>query len=202
MNSLGVELKSQRGQRNMTQSEAAAKIGIEQSFLSKLESDQSWASVDVLRRICKAYGMRPAQLLAQVDIDCLRGNVNYQSLLADDRRRRSWFMGIGALCTSLIFVVLIWAAAQQLVVLPGLQAVPPEPPLMSMDFEGLPAEMALTMIADLGGFTIANPQLLAGKQVTLNVASVHWREVLALTLAQLALSGELQGSVLALQTTP
>jgi len=55
MESLGKHLKILRAARSLTQTEAAQRIGIEQSYLSKLESEQAWASLEILKRVCRVY---------------------------------------------------------------------------------------------------------------------------------------------------
>ena len=52
---LGEKLRTLREQKNWTQPQAAEAIGIEQSYLSKLENDHSAPSADVFRRIITAY---------------------------------------------------------------------------------------------------------------------------------------------------
>lgn len=49
------ELRQIRLERKWTQGKAAQEIGIQQSYLSKLENDQAIASEDILLKICQAY---------------------------------------------------------------------------------------------------------------------------------------------------
>ena len=60
-------IRLKREQSGWTQPEAAAKIGIEQSYLSKLENGRSIPSADVYQRVCEAYGVSSAALYAAID---------------------------------------------------------------------------------------------------------------------------------------
>lgn len=48
-------LRQLRLKRGLTQGHAAKAIGIQQSYLSKLENDQAIASMEILQRICDVY---------------------------------------------------------------------------------------------------------------------------------------------------
>lgn len=48
---------AETGEENWTQPEASAAAGIEQSYLSKLETGKSWPSEDVFARVASAYGV-------------------------------------------------------------------------------------------------------------------------------------------------
>lgn len=64
---LGDKLKSLRVARSWTQPEAADAIGVEQSYLSKLENNHSVPSADVLRRIAGAYETTLAEIVDSLD---------------------------------------------------------------------------------------------------------------------------------------
>jgi len=53
----GDYLRQKREEKNWTQPEASAAAGIEQSYLSKLETGKSWPSEDVFARLTTAYGI-------------------------------------------------------------------------------------------------------------------------------------------------
>lgn len=53
----GDYLRQKREEKNWTQPEASAAAGIEQSYLSKLETGKSWPSEDVFARVASAYGI-------------------------------------------------------------------------------------------------------------------------------------------------
>lgn len=55
MSSLGMELKRLRANKNWTQAFAAREIGIQQSYLSKLENGQFIPSLDVLEKLSICY---------------------------------------------------------------------------------------------------------------------------------------------------
>jgi len=90
MESLGKHLKILRAARSLTQTEAAQRIGIEQSYLSKLESEQAWASLEILKRVCRVYKIDLKALLSQVDQESLRGNLQYQGFLQRESQRTQY----------------------------------------------------------------------------------------------------------------
>lgn len=63
----GARLKQIRTERNLTQPQFAELIGIEQSYLSKLENDKSQPSAEMFGNITTALGMAPADFLADLD---------------------------------------------------------------------------------------------------------------------------------------
>ena len=58
----GDYLRQTREEKGWTQPDAAAKIGIEQSYLSKLETGKSYPSEDVFARLIEAYEINIAHL--------------------------------------------------------------------------------------------------------------------------------------------
>jgi transcriptional regulator with XRE-family HTH domain len=63
----GEKLKQLRSERNLTQPQLAQAIGIEQSYLSKLENDKSVPSADIFQSILKAFSIDVATFLEGVD---------------------------------------------------------------------------------------------------------------------------------------
>lgn len=61
---LGNNIKSLRAEHNLSQPELAAKIGIEQSYLSKLENDKSIPSNDIFNNILEAFDISLETFLA------------------------------------------------------------------------------------------------------------------------------------------
>ena len=53
----GDYLRQKREEKNWTQPEASSAAGIEQSYLSKLETGKSWPSEDVFARVASAYSI-------------------------------------------------------------------------------------------------------------------------------------------------
>ena len=76
---LGDKLRLLREQRQWTQPQAAEHIGIEQSYLSKLENDHSVPSVEVFRRIVEAYETDVAGIVDDID----PSNINNLTQVAD-----------------------------------------------------------------------------------------------------------------------
>jgi len=63
----GEKLRKLRGDQKLTQPELAGKMGIEQSYLSKLENGKSLPSNDVLNRILDVFGLEVGDLLTDLD---------------------------------------------------------------------------------------------------------------------------------------
>jgi len=71
----GERIKQLRTERNMTQPQLADAIGIEQSYLSKLENDKSVPSSDIFQAILRAFGVEVEALLTGVDDNIIRGDL-------------------------------------------------------------------------------------------------------------------------------
>jgi transcriptional regulator with XRE-family HTH domain len=63
----GEKVKQLRAERNLTQPQLAQAIGIEQSYLSKLENDKSVPSADIFQGILRAFSIDVATFLEGVD---------------------------------------------------------------------------------------------------------------------------------------
>jgi transcriptional regulator with XRE-family HTH domain len=63
----GDRVKQLRSDRNLTQPQLAQTIGIEQSYLSKLENDKSIPSAEIFQAILKSFGIDVATFLEGVD---------------------------------------------------------------------------------------------------------------------------------------
>ena len=63
----GEKVRQLRAERNLTQPQLAQLIGIEQSYLSKLENDKSVPSADIFQAILKAFSVDVATFLEGVD---------------------------------------------------------------------------------------------------------------------------------------
>lgn len=63
----GEKVKQLRAERNLTQPQLAQAIGIEQSYLSKLENDKSVPSADIFQAILRAFSIDVATLLEGID---------------------------------------------------------------------------------------------------------------------------------------
>jgi transcriptional regulator with XRE-family HTH domain len=101
----GDYLRQKREAKGWTQPDAANKAGIEQSYLSKLETGKSYPSEDVYARLVAAYEIDAGELVRQVgsaEIAKLReiGEVRTAVLEAQNGRKtfeRSWMIA-GLLC--------------------------------------------------------------------------------------------------------
>jgi|GEM_PF-7061651 len=194
MNTLGSELKILRSKKQWSQSEAAKLMGIEQSFLSKLESDQSWASIDVLKKICKVYNMKPAQLLSHVSVESLKGNLQYQGLLINDKHRKQAI--VTTLSTCLLFLILWFSATNNWIRLPGLQATDPNHQSISLHFEKITAQELMQILADISNLKVEGIELLSNELVDLNIQNKQWDMVLTEFLDSQNLKTEIFGGAI------
>ena len=64
---LGQIIKSYRNEKGLSQPEFSEQIGIEQSYLSKLENDKSIPSNDTIKALLRVLGVSLQQLLEQVE---------------------------------------------------------------------------------------------------------------------------------------
>lgn len=69
---LGEKLRSLRAISGWTQPECADKIGIEQSYLSKLENDKSIPSAEIFDAICAVYKTSPDEIIKDINKDYVR----------------------------------------------------------------------------------------------------------------------------------
>jgi transcriptional regulator with XRE-family HTH domain len=103
----GEKLKQIRTDKNLTQPQLSAAIGIEQSYLSKLENDKSQPSADMFSAIVKALELAPAEFLSGIDNKVLRTSLRHipevsQFLDGSVTRRvhdaRKWLFAAAAGC--------------------------------------------------------------------------------------------------------
>ena len=64
---IGEKIKQLRTEKNLTQPQLAEAIGIEQSYLSKLENDKSVPSADIFQAILKALNIEVGSFLEGID---------------------------------------------------------------------------------------------------------------------------------------
>jgi transcriptional regulator with XRE-family HTH domain len=79
----GEKVRQLRTERNLTQPQLAQAIGIEQSYLSKLENDKSVPSADIFQAILKAFSIDVASLLAGVDEKQIHSDLRQVPEVAD-----------------------------------------------------------------------------------------------------------------------
>ncbi|WP_157981776.1 helix-turn-helix domain-containing protein [Aliidiomarina soli] len=96
---LGEIIRYHRQQQGLSQPELASKAQIEQSYLSKLENDNSYPSDDILKRILSGLDLDIADLCAQLDIRSADPKVmhiesirTYMGRFQQQSQRRSVFL--------------------------------------------------------------------------------------------------------------
>lgn len=72
---IGEKIKKLRTDRNLTQPQLAEAIGIEQSYLSKLENDKSVPSADIFQAILRALAVDTREFLQDIDERILQGSL-------------------------------------------------------------------------------------------------------------------------------
>lgn len=74
---IGERIKQIRAEKNLTQPQLAEMIGIEQSYLSKLENDKSIPSADIFQLLLKGLEMTTADFLQGIDKDLLHKQLKH-----------------------------------------------------------------------------------------------------------------------------
>jgi len=114
----GSYLKKQRSQKNWTQPIAALKMGIEQSYLSKLETGKSCPSQEIFNSIIKAYDIDINEMTTQIDseeLDKLREIKEVRSAVLKKQKSaqtsvRNWmiagvtFLMLGGACFAISII--------------------------------------------------------------------------------------------------
>lgn len=104
----GDYLRQKREQKSWTQPEAAAKVDIEQSYLSKLETGKSYPSEDIFNRLVGAYQFDPADMSRQIfseELDKLREIKEVRTVVLE--RQKSELKSVrGWLVAGLVFLML------------------------------------------------------------------------------------------------
>jgi transcriptional regulator with XRE-family HTH domain len=74
---IGERIKQIRAEKNLTQPQLAEMIGIEQSYLSKLENDKSIPSADIFQSLLKGLEMTSAEFLQEIDKDSMHKQLKH-----------------------------------------------------------------------------------------------------------------------------
>lgn len=64
---LGELLRQARQTAGLTQDELAHQAGVDRSYLSELEHDKKSPTIKMLFRLCAPLGVKPSQLMAQME---------------------------------------------------------------------------------------------------------------------------------------
>jgi transcriptional regulator with XRE-family HTH domain len=103
----GDKLKQIRTQKNMTQPQMAEAIGIEQSYLSKLENDKSVPSADMFQAILRSLDMDPKEFLKDIDRKILQTSLKQipevaaylnTSMIVKTHNVKQWLFGSAFSC--------------------------------------------------------------------------------------------------------
>ena len=195
MLTLGQALRARRKVLGHTQTDASKLIGIEQSYLSKLETDNAWASDDVLETICKRYRIRPRELLQEVNQESLRGNDQYQGLVFRSSQRQRLYRHLAvSVGLAIAFVGALWVAAYD-----GSTAARPQHERLSAELRDIDGVVALSMIGDWGGLTFQGLDQVDGTIEYLKFEDRPWDEALAITAGSLGYIVVLKGREVTLQ---
>ena len=199
METLGRLLKDTRAKHSLTQTEAAEQIGIEQSYLSKLESDQAWASLEVLSRVCRVYKTDVKNLLGQVDQESLSGNFQYQGFLQRElsTKRRAWMMTGGVLA-----VCLVISGAYILTLNNETKVISPTHTPISLRIDDVNGKDVLVMVAEYGDLTIDGLEQVDGKISNLDLKDEPWDIALARVALGLGFKVEITGAKVELIPIP
>ncbi|WP_113906710.1 helix-turn-helix domain-containing protein [Aliidiomarina celeris] len=94
---LGEFLKQQRAQHGLSQADLAEQMGIEQSYLSKLESDRSMPSADIFTRWLNSLNISLSEVLQPFDHSYVQGKLRQipqvAALLNQRSAQQGWFRG-------------------------------------------------------------------------------------------------------------
>lgn len=74
---IGERIKQIRAEKNLTQPQLAEIIGIEQSYLSKLENDKSIPSAEIFQSLLKGLEMTAADFLQGIDKDSMHKQLKH-----------------------------------------------------------------------------------------------------------------------------
>lgn len=104
----GEKLRQLRTDKNLTQPQLAESIGIEQSYLSKLENDKSIPSAEIFQAILKALAVDVGTLLDNIDKKFIHGQLRQipevanhlrASIAGDLHNIKKWLFASAAACT-------------------------------------------------------------------------------------------------------
>ncbi|WP_299596765.1 helix-turn-helix domain-containing protein [uncultured Microbulbifer sp.] len=199
MESLGSRLKLIRAGLRWSQTESARKVGIEQSYLSKLESGQALPSADCLERICEVYGADVQELLAGLNEQLLRRKPELLALRQpfSERKPRTWSLWrveILGLAAALVFTCFALVGK-----FPGMaEPEAPEHELLSMQIEQVDGRKVIEMFAEYGGLKVSGIELVHGEIDSLQLDQVPWDIALTEVAKKLNLRVKISGGYVTL----
>lgn len=92
---IGAKLKAQRRARGLSMEQVAEAVGVNRSFISKLEADIAQPSVATLLRYCEAVGIRPGSLFDPPPTQLVRRDEAVRIDLGGERMTEYLISGTG-----------------------------------------------------------------------------------------------------------
>nr|WP_281383134.1 helix-turn-helix transcriptional regulator [Microbulbifer rhizosphaerae] len=186
---LGEAMKLARLEQRLSQSAVARSLGIQQSYLSKVENDTATPSVTVLQKLCSAYGVKTHRLLRQLDREVLRRNGAYRAHLQKTlRQRRATRAGLAS--------VLVAAVSLSALLLGRETASIHRPVTLVLDeVDGVEA---IDLFAAYGQLEVRGRHLVAGKSVSIEVREIPWDQAFSELAKRLGVRAEFSGAIVEL----
>ncbi|WP_346838271.1 helix-turn-helix transcriptional regulator [Microbulbifer sp. SAOS-129_SWC] len=188
---LGELMKLARLERQLPQSAVAEQLGIQQSYLSKVENDTALPSVDILRRLSGFYGLSTPRLLRQLDPAILRRNAAYRAHLTWALRRRQMIRaGVVAALVAVAF------GASRLLL--NRETVAPIHQPVTLQLENIDGARAIDLFAAYGHLEVRGRDLVAGKTVSIDVRDMPWDRAFVELADRLGMRAEFSGALVQL----
>ena len=117
----GDKIRALRQENNLTQPELAERLGVEQSWLSKIENNKSLPSGEFLQQVLDTFGVSLSDLLEDLDADYVKNQLStipiVEKALRSETRsqfhsRKYWIIGSAISCV--LGLVLLFMAFQNL----------------------------------------------------------------------------------------
>ena len=188
---LGEAMKLARLERRMSQSRVAEQLGIQQSYLSKVETDAAIPSVGILRKLCDFYGVKIHRLLRQLDEDTLRRNAAHRAHLQRVQRRRQ-----GLRTGAIVLFVAVAAVSFSLLLKEG--EAPPIHQPVTLVLKDIDGARAIDLFASYGHLEVRGRQLVAGKTVSIEVRDMPWDRAFAELADRQGMRAEFSGALVEL----
>ncbi|WP_193163393.1 helix-turn-helix domain-containing protein [Microbulbifer hainanensis] len=188
---LGETMKLARLERRMSQRAVAEQLGIQQSYLSKVETDAAIPSVDILRKLCDFYGVKTHRLLRQLDGVTLRRNAAYRAHLQWVERRQQIVSA-----SAIAFLVAIAIITSSL--LRNEETASPIHLPVTLVLNDIDGAEAIDLFAAFGQLEVRGRDLVKGKTVSIEVRDIPWDQAFAELSDRLGVRAEISGALVEL----